>query len=89
MMMKFLTANETLGSLAVEAANGALEMAEVDAGEVDLIIMCSSTPDDLFGSGGQVCQLFYNGSPKLSSFGQRIESQSLWLGLFRCLFQCI
>ncbi|KAG6514764.1 hypothetical protein ZIOFF_025134 [Zingiber officinale] len=51
---RILSGNETLGSLAVEAANGALEMAQVNAREVDLIIMCSSTPDDLFGSGGQI-----------------------------------
>ena len=28
----------------------ALEMAGVDASEIDLIILCTSTPDDLFGS---------------------------------------
>ncbi|WOK94086.1 3-oxoacyl-[acyl-carrier-protein] synthase III, chloroplastic [Canna indica] len=51
---RVLSGNETLGGLAVEAAKGALVMAEVEAGEVDLVIMCTSTPDDLFGCGSQV-----------------------------------
>lgn len=85
-MMNFLTGNETLGSLAVEAANGALEMAQVDSGEVDLIIMCSSTPDDLFGSGGQVCQLFYNGFPKFSSFRQRMDLDTFGLDCLNVYF---
>lgn len=49
-----MTGNETVNGLAVEAANGALQMAEVEAEDVDLVIMCSSTPDDLFGGAAQV-----------------------------------
>lgn len=37
-------------SLAVTAAKKALEMAEVDPLDVDLVILCTSTPDDIFGS---------------------------------------
>lgn len=48
------TGNETLGGLAAEAAKGALLMAEVEADAVDLVILCTSTPDDLFGGGSQV-----------------------------------
>ncbi|RWW32348.1 hypothetical protein GW17_00002980 [Ensete ventricosum] len=49
----FMSGNETLGGLAVDAAKGALQMAHVEAEEVDLVIMCTSTPDDLFGCGAQ------------------------------------
>lgn len=50
----FFTGNETLGGLAAEAAKEALLMAEVEADAVDLVMMCTSTPDDLFGGGSQV-----------------------------------
>jgi len=49
-----LTGNETLNSLSVEAAKGALQMAEVEAENVDVVILCSSTPDDLFGGAARV-----------------------------------
>ncbi|KAJ0975271.1 hypothetical protein J5N97_017236 [Dioscorea zingiberensis] len=49
---RVLTGNETLNGLAVDAAKGALDMAQVDADDVDLVIMCTSTPEDLFGGGG-------------------------------------
>ncbi|THU67385.1 hypothetical protein C4D60_Mb05t24090 [Musa balbisiana] len=51
---RVLSGNETLGGLAAAAAKGALQMAHVEAEEVDLVIMCTSTPDDLFGCGAQV-----------------------------------
>lgn len=44
------TGEESLTDLAVEAAGKALEMAEVHPNDVDLILMCSSTGDDRFGS---------------------------------------
>lgn len=50
-----LTGDETVGGLAVEAAKGALQMAQVEPDDVDLVIVCTSTPDDLFGCGAQVC----------------------------------
>jgi 3-oxoacyl-[acyl-carrier-protein] synthase III len=40
--------------LAIEAGKKALEMAQVEPEEVDLVVLCTSTPDDLFGSGPQV-----------------------------------
>lgn len=40
--------------LAVEAAQKALEMAEVKPDDVDLILLCTSTPEDLFGGAPQV-----------------------------------
>ncbi|XP_022871801.1 3-oxoacyl-[acyl-carrier-protein] synthase 3 A, chloroplastic-like isoform X1 [Olea europaea var. sylvestris] len=45
---------ESLTVLAAEAAKKALEMAEVDPDDVDLVLMCTSTPDDLFGSAPQI-----------------------------------
>ncbi|WP_008311280.1 beta-ketoacyl-ACP synthase 3 [Leptolyngbya sp. PCC 6406] len=45
---------ESLSALAAQAGQAALEMAQVDATGVDLIILATSTPDDLFGSASQV-----------------------------------
>ncbi|ONK70245.1 uncharacterized protein A4U43_C05F31750 [Asparagus officinalis] len=51
---RVLTGTENLNGLAVQAAKGALEMAEVEAENVDLVILCSSTPDDLFGGAAMI-----------------------------------
>lgn len=45
---------DSLTDLAVEAAKKALQMAEVDPDDVDLVLLCTSTPEDLFGSAPQV-----------------------------------
>ncbi|MFM7471216.1 MAG: ketoacyl-ACP synthase III [Nodosilinea sp. LVE1205-7] len=45
---------DSLGSLASQAARQALAMAGVEAGAVQLILLATSTPDDLFGSACQV-----------------------------------
>ncbi|NJN87826.1 MAG: beta-ketoacyl-ACP synthase 3 [Leptolyngbyaceae cyanobacterium SL_7_1] len=45
---------ESLRSIATEAAKNALEMAGVPAAEVDLILLATSTPDDLFGTACQI-----------------------------------
>ena len=45
---------DSLTTLAVEASRKALQMAQVDPDDVDLVLMCTSTPDDLFGSAPQV-----------------------------------
>ncbi len=45
---------ETLRTLATQAAQNALDMAGVAASEVDLILLATSTPDDLFGTASQV-----------------------------------
>jgi 3-oxoacyl-[acyl-carrier-protein] synthase-3 len=47
-------ASETLSALATRAARSALAMAEVDPLAVDLIILATSTPDDLFGSASKI-----------------------------------
>ncbi|KAK8942194.1 hypothetical protein KSP40_PGU009656 [Platanthera guangdongensis] len=51
---RVLTGDETLTRLALEAASEALHMAGITAVDVDLIIMCTSTPDDLFGGGSLI-----------------------------------
>lgn len=40
--------------LACEAANNALKKQNIDPSTIDLIILASSTPDDLFGSAGEI-----------------------------------
>lgn len=45
---------DSLSSLAAEAARQALTMAEMAATDVQLILLATSTPDDLFGSACQV-----------------------------------
>ncbi len=51
---KLAQPDETLSSLASKAATQALEMANVRAEDIDLIILATSTPDDLFGSACEV-----------------------------------
>ncbi|KAK3141353.1 hypothetical protein QOZ80_4BG0332820 [Eleusine coracana subsp. coracana] len=51
---RVLSGDETLGGLSIQAAQKALEMAQVTADEVDLVLLCTSTPDDLFGGAAQV-----------------------------------
>ncbi|KAK1286451.1 hypothetical protein QJS10_CPB20g01468 [Acorus calamus] len=51
---RVLSGAETLTGLAVEAAKKALDMAQVEPDDVDVILMCTSTPDDLFGNGAKI-----------------------------------
>ena len=46
--------DENLSKHAAEASRKALEMASIDVSDIDLILLATSTPDDLFGSAGQV-----------------------------------
>lgn len=48
------TPDVSLVAIATEAARQALALAEVDVLEVDLILLTTSTPDDLFGSASQI-----------------------------------
>lgn len=45
---------DSVAGLAAQAAQAALDMAGVAAAEVDLILLATSTPDDLFGSASLV-----------------------------------
>ncbi|XP_058780408.1 beta-ketoacyl-[acyl-carrier-protein] synthase III A, chloroplastic-like isoform X2 [Vicia villosa] len=49
-----IAGGDSLISLAADAAKKALEMAKVDPDDIDLILMCTSTPEDLFGSAPQI-----------------------------------
>ncbi len=51
---RLASAPESLLTLATRAAEQALAMARLDATELDLIVLATSTPDDLFGSACQV-----------------------------------
>ncbi|WP_448602528.1 beta-ketoacyl-ACP synthase III [Thermoleptolyngbya sp.] len=44
----------SLRAIATQAAQNALDMASVSASEIDLIVLATSTPDDLFGSASQI-----------------------------------
>ena len=55
-----LASGESLSQHAALAAQRALDMAGVAAADVDLIILCTSSPDDLFGSA---CQVHWGASP--------------------------
>ncbi|MEL7506028.1 MAG: beta-ketoacyl-ACP synthase III [Cyanobacteria bacterium J06554_1] len=47
-------ADESLTSLATQAAKGAIATANLTPDDIDLIILATSTPDDLFGTACQV-----------------------------------
>ncbi|CAA7390849.1 unnamed protein product [Spirodela intermedia] len=51
---RVLSGEETLFELASDAAKGALSMAQVSPDDVDLILMCTSTPENLFGDAARV-----------------------------------
>ena len=46
--------NESLTGLSSQAGQGAIEMAGWDPENIDLLILATSTPDDLFGSAAQI-----------------------------------
>jgi 3-oxoacyl-[acyl-carrier-protein] synthase-3 len=86
------TAGESLSELSARAAAAALAMAEIAPTEVDLIILATSTPDDLFGSACQVQSLL--GAPQAVAFdltaacsgfvfGLVTAAQFLRLGVYR------
>ncbi|GAB4474625.1 MAG: ketoacyl-ACP synthase III [Elainellaceae cyanobacterium] len=47
-------ATGSLRAIATQAAQNALDMAGVAASEIDLIVLATSTPDDLFGTASQI-----------------------------------
>lgn len=49
-----LSQGESITDHAISSARSALDMAGIDAKDVDMIIMSTSSPDDLFGSATQV-----------------------------------
>lgn len=57
---------DSLASLAAQAGAAALEMSGHEPGDIDLIILATSTPDDLFGSAAQVQALL--GASRAAAF---------------------
>lgn len=51
---RIATASESLSAIATEAGRSAIAMAGITPAEIDLIILATSTPDDLFGSACQI-----------------------------------
>ncbi|XP_041999439.1 3-oxoacyl-[acyl-carrier-protein] synthase 3 A, chloroplastic-like isoform X1 [Salvia splendens] len=51
---RILSRKESLTAMATEAAQKALQMAKVEPNDVDLVLLCTSTPEDLFGSAPQI-----------------------------------
>ncbi|MBH8552284.1 beta-ketoacyl-ACP synthase 3 [Nostocaceae cyanobacterium CENA357] len=49
-----LPAQDSLTTMATEAAQKAIDMAGIEPQKLDLIILATSTPDDLFGSAGLI-----------------------------------
>lgn len=54
---RLLAPSQSLSQLCAQAGQQALEMADLDPLAVDLILLATSTPDDLFGSAGLVQHL--------------------------------
>ncbi|XP_049377910.1 3-oxoacyl-[acyl-carrier-protein] synthase 3 A, chloroplastic-like isoform X1 [Solanum stenotomum] len=78
---RVLSGKENLTDLAIEAAQKALEMAEVDPKDVDLILLCSSTGDDRFG-GAPVIQKALGCKHNPLAFDITAACSGFLLGLF-------
>ncbi|XP_049349814.1 3-oxoacyl-[acyl-carrier-protein] synthase 3 A, chloroplastic-like isoform X1 [Solanum verrucosum] len=78
---RVLSGKENLTDLAIEAAQKALEMAEVDPKDVDLILLCSSTGDDCFG-GAPVIQKALGCKHNPLAFDITAACSGFLLGLF-------
>jgi 3-oxoacyl-[acyl-carrier-protein] synthase-3 len=67
---RVLSGDETLRGLSIQAAQKALEMAQVKAEDVDLVLLCTSTPDDLFGGAAQhyeaTAHLYFQQAPSFA-----------------------
>ena len=51
---RLATANESVTNIGTAASLKALEMAQIEAKDLDLILLATSTPDDLFGSAAAI-----------------------------------
>ena len=71
--------SETLSKLAADAARSAISMAGITAADIDLIILATSTPDDLFGSASQVQHLI--GATKAVAFDLTAACSGFVFGL--------
>ncbi|XP_070043333.1 beta-ketoacyl-[acyl-carrier-protein] synthase III, chloroplastic-like isoform X2 [Nicotiana tomentosiformis] len=78
---RVLSGKENLTGLAIEASRKALEMAEVNPKDVDLILMCSSTGDDCFG-GATLIQKALGCKSNPLAFDITAACSGFLLGLF-------
>jgi 3-oxoacyl-[acyl-carrier-protein] synthase III len=76
---RHLSEGESLSQLAAKAASAALEMAQIAPTDVDLIILSTSTPDDLFGSACRVQSLL--GATKAVAFDLTAACSGFVFGL--------
>jgi 3-oxoacyl-[acyl-carrier-protein] synthase III len=76
---RHLSEGESLSQLAAKAASAALEMARIAPTDVDLIILSTSTPDDLFGSACRVQSLL--GATKAVAFDLTAACSGFVFGL--------
>lgn len=76
---RLATAEESLAGLATQASQKALEMAGLSPTDVDLMILATSTADDLFGSASQVQALL--GAKNAVAFDMTAACSGFVLGL--------
>lgn len=74
-----MSAGESLSTHAAAAASSALQMAALDAADVDIVLLATSTPDDLFGSACQVQQMI--GASKAVAFDLTAACSGFVVGL--------
>lgn len=72
-------ASQSLSELSAQAAQRALTMAQMTAAEIDLIILATSTADDLFGSACQIQSLL--GAKKAVAFDLTAACSGFVFGL--------
>ncbi len=70
---------ESLTAIATQAALSALEMAGIAAADVDLIVLATSTPDDLFGTASRIQAAI--GAPQAVAFDLTAACSGFVFGL--------
>lgn len=73
------SSEQSLAELAAQAANSALAMAKITPQEIDLIILATSTADDLFGSASKIQHLI--GASKAVAFDLTAACSGFVFGL--------
>jgi 3-oxoacyl-[acyl-carrier-protein] synthase-3 len=54
-----LDGSESVRDLAIKAAQGALESSGLSGEDIDMVIVASSSPEDMFGDAPAVVRLFH------------------------------
>ena len=72
-------ARSSLSAIAAQAAQSALTMAQIAATDLDLIILATSTPDDLFGTACQIQSLL--GASKAVAFDMTAACSGFVFGM--------